>query len=192
MRRQFGVRAISTLTAVLLAAGTCGAVIASVEAGANTPSYTTTCPETPLGTLSSSVITTGTLPSTVKVKKPFTLSNSAFRLTITNPRLLHLAEGFTLGGKVVTALATKGALPAAQAVTYTLKPVKIPSPAPKSLTFTAKGSTTTFTAPKAGKVTVWTTGSAKTTLTFIGATAGPYACNSRPASLQIAKTVAAS
>lgn len=193
MRRCLPVRALSMVVAATVTAGACGAVFvsASGEAAADTPTYTTSCANTPLGPLSSSVITTGKLPSSVKVKKAFTLTASGLQLTIKNRRLLSLAAGFTVGGKVETALAAKGALPAMQPVTYNIKPTTIPSPAPTSLTLTAKGSTTTFNAPKAGKVSVRTTGSTQMSVRLLGSTFGPYRCTSSPASLQIAKTVAA-
>jgi hypothetical protein len=188
------IRAACTVAAAIVTAGACGSVLVSGsgEAWANTPTHTITCAGTPLGTLSSSAITTGQFPTSVKVKAAFTLTNSNLRLTITNSELLHFGAGLTVGGKVVTALATKGALPANQAITYTLNSTRIPSPAPASLTVTAKGSATTFKTSKAGKVSVWTTGSAEMSLFLQGTTFGPYGCISSPSFLQIAKTVAAS
>jgi hypothetical protein len=180
------------LAATALAAGTCGALLVTGagEAGANTPSYTTTCAGTPLGTLASPTVTTGKLPASVTVKTAFTLNGSSLKLTLNNATLLGALAGQTLGGTVVTALAAKGAKPASQAITYTVKPTKIPSPAPATLTLVGKGSATSFTASKAGKVSVKTTGTAQFSFTALGSTFGPYTCTSSPTSLVIAKTVA--
>jgi hypothetical protein len=165
-------------------------VAASGPAGANTPTFTTTCADTPLGTLSFPVVATGSLPTSVKVKTPFKLTDSGLKLTLTNATILGFLAGQTVGGRVVTSLAVKGASPTTKTVTYTLKALKVPSPAPKSLALTATGSTASFTAAKAGKVTVSTTATDHVSLAFEGTTVGPYTCTSSPGSLAIAKTVA--
>ncbi len=185
-------RGVSLMAAAALALGVTGArlVAVSFPAGANTPSFTTTCADTPLGSLSFPVVATGSLPTSVKVKTAFKLTDSGLKLTLTNATILGFLAGGTVGGKVVTSLAVKGASPTTKTVTYTLKPVTVPSPAPKSLALTATGSAASFTASKAGKVTVSTTATDHVSLAFDGTTAGPYACTSSPRSLTIAKTVA--
>ncbi len=185
-------RGISLVAVAALAMGVTGVglVAASGPAGANTPSFTASCAGTPLGTLSFPVVATGSLPTSVKVKTAFKLTDSGLKLTLTNATLLGLLAGDTVGGKVVTSLAVKGASPATKTVTYTLKTLTVPSPAPKSLALTATGSAASFTAAKAGKVTVSTTATDHVSLAFEGSTFGPYTCTSSPGSLVIAKTVA--
>jgi hypothetical protein len=133
-------------------------------------------------------MTTGQLPASVKVKQAFALTDSGFRLTVTDATILHAGAGFAIGGKLVTTLAAKGALPASQPITYTLKSATIPRPAPASLTVTAKGSTTRFKTTKAGKISVATTRSAELSLVLDGTTVGRYKC-SQPQS-QVATTTA--
>ena len=192
MRQQRMVRVVSILAAGALTAGTFGAVLVSSTgvAGADTPSYSSTCAGTPLGTISSTVKVTGSLPASVKLKKSFTLSKSGMHLTISSATLLGVLAGQTLGGTVVTSLAATGAKPATQTITYTFPPTTIPTPAPASVTLVGTGSATSYKASKAGKVVIRTTGSSQVSFAALGSTFGPYTCTSSPASNTIAKTVA--
>lgn len=181
------------MAAGALAAGTASAVLLAGGgiAGANTPSYTSTCTGTPIGTVSAMVVTTGKLPKTEPIKTKFKLADSTIELTLSGTTLTELS-GQTVGGTVTTALAAAGAgaTPASQPITYTVPPTMIPKPAPASYTLVGTGSATKYKAAKAGKLKVSTTGTSQTTFTVNGATVGPYSCTSTPASSVITTTTA--
>lgn len=179
----------SVLAVIVICTGVCISVLVSDagEARATTARSSITC-KTPFGALTEPAMTTGQFPASVNVKQTFALTDSGFRLTVTDATILHVGAGFVIGGKLMTKLAAKGAQPATRPITYTLKSATIPRPAPASFTVTAKGSTTRFKATKAGKISVGTTRSARLSLFLDGTTFGPYQC-STPQS-PIATTIA--
>ena len=183
------------LSAALLVAGSITAAaaggltqaVALHPAGADTPSYNSTCHGTPEGDVTFPVVTTGTLPSTVVSGAAVTVQNYGIQMTIPQS-FAQAAAGGTLGAHIVTDVTTSGGSPGTQTTTIVIPPTAMPQNPPASgvvLTGTGTiGPVTPGAAP--GTLTLSTSGSSSTSVTFNGAALGPYNCTNSPASEPIA------
>ena len=175
-KRSLGNRMASLAGAVVLVgatfAGMVSLVATSSPAGADTPTFTVTCtigspmPFQTMVTGSLSSPAPGGLVSVSGLSQTLVLSGT----------LVAAAAGHTVGGTITSTLTATGTTEASQPVSYTLAPQAIPASPPSSITLTAPGVASPFTAGASGTVAVSTGTSSMFTATLDGGPVGPFAC----------------
>ena len=158
----------------VLAGTTLGLVLAAgpvSQAGADSTGFSLGCALNSTHFTIPGTVATGSLPGSVTPGKSFSLTNVGLKVTLPTTPLFKAAANKTITGTYTTTLSATGASPASTAVTLTVPPTHIGTPAPGTL-LTASGSPVSFTAGSAAgpaSVSIGTSGTLTLTVKGIGA-----------------------
>ena len=164
------------------------------QAGADSTGFTLSCNGTGTSASFKTVnitgsVFTGSLPGSATPGKGFTMTNYNLDITLPTSTLFKAAANKTIKGTYKTSVSAAGASPASQAVTLTVPPTHIGTPAPGTK-LTAQGPSVNFTAGNAaGAASVVAAPSGTLTLTVGLSVPVTFTCTN-PA-VQIASTTIA-